>query len=99
MNVCVLVLGLSLVLTVCVARSPYQAVLQHSRIRGRQQGPNVCAMQQIKGSDKKYFTNCKQWYHRKICGKPTVITYECCPGYEKIPGEKGCPAALPLVNI
>lgn len=21
-----------------------------------------------------------------------VITYECCPGYEKIPGEKGCPA-------
>uniref|UniRef100_A0A665UKQ1 Transforming growth factor-beta-induced protein ig-h3 n=1 Tax=Echeneis naucrates TaxID=173247 RepID=A0A665UKQ1_ECHNA len=95
----VLVLGLSLVLTVCVARSPYQAVLQHSRIRGRQQGPNVCAMQQIKGSDKKYFTNCKQWYHRKICSKPTVITYECCPGYERIPGEKGCPAALPLVNI
>ncbi|GAA6067314.1 transforming growth factor-beta-induced protein ig-h3, partial [Tachysurus ichikawai] len=28
-----------------------------------------------------------------------VITYECCPGYEKVPGEKGCPAALPLVNI
>uniref|UniRef100_A0AAQ5XIN1 Transforming growth factor-beta-induced protein ig-h3 n=1 Tax=Amphiprion ocellaris TaxID=80972 RepID=A0AAQ5XIN1_AMPOC len=61
--------------------------------------PNVCAMQQIKGTDKKYFTNCKQWYHRKICSQPTVITYECCPGYEKIPGEKGCPAALPLVNI
>lgn len=33
--------------------------------------PNVCAMQQIKGTSKKYFTNCKQWYHRKICGKPT----------------------------
>ncbi|XP_061895916.1 transforming growth factor-beta-induced protein ig-h3-like isoform X1 [Entelurus aequoreus] len=81
------------------ARSPYQAVLTHSRIRGRQQGPNVCAMQHIKGTDKKYFTNCKQWYHRKICNKPTVITYECCPGYEKIPGERGCPAALPLVNI
>lgn len=81
------------------ARSPYQAVLQHSRIRGRQQGPNVCAMQQIRGTDKKYFTNCKQWYHRKICGQPTVITYECCPGYEKAQGEKGCPAALPLVNI
>lgn len=81
------------------ARSPYQAVLQHSRIRGRQQGPNVCAMQQIRGTDKKYFTNCKQWYHRKICGQPTVITYECCPGYEKVQGEKGCPASLPLVNI
>lgn len=99
MNVVVQVLALALLLTICVARSPYQAVLQHSRIRGRQQGPNVCAMQQIKGTDKKYFTNCKQWYHRKICGKPTVISYECCPGYEKIPGEKGCPAALPLVNI
>ncbi|XP_077466556.1 transforming growth factor-beta-induced protein ig-h3 isoform X1 [Stigmatopora argus] len=80
-------------------RSPYQAVLQHSRVRGRQQGPNVCAMQQVRGSDKKYFANCKQWYHRKICNQPTVVTYECCPGYEKIPGERGCPAALPLVNI
>uniref|UniRef100_A0A8C6SQG2 Transforming growth factor-beta-induced protein ig-h3 n=1 Tax=Neogobius melanostomus TaxID=47308 RepID=A0A8C6SQG2_9GOBI len=50
--------------------------------------PNVC-----------YFTNCKQWYNRKVCGQPTVITYECCPGYEKVVGEKGCPAALPLVNI
>ncbi|XP_068181576.1 transforming growth factor-beta-induced protein ig-h3 [Antennarius striatus] len=103
MNVCdlvpVLVLALTLVLDASGARSPYQAVLQHSRIRGRQQGPNVCAMQQLKGTNKKYFTNCKQWYHRKICGKPTVITYECCPGYEKIPGERGCPAALPLVNI
>ncbi|XP_054647974.1 transforming growth factor-beta-induced protein ig-h3 [Dunckerocampus dactyliophorus] len=97
MNVSLLLLVL--IWTVCAARSPYQAVLQHSRIRGRQQGPNVCAMQQLKGTNKKYFTNCKQWYHRKICNKPTVITYECCPGYEKIPGEKGCPAALPLVNI
>ncbi|KAM9357200.1 transforming growth factor-beta-induced protein ig-h3 [Symphorus nematophorus] len=99
MKLCLVAVVLSVVLSVCVGRSPYQAVLQHSRIRGRQQGPNVCAMQQVKGTDKKYFTNCKQWYHRKICGKPTVITYECCPGYEKIPGEKGCPAALPLVNI
>lgn len=56
-------------------------------------------MQQIQGTEKKYFTNCKQWYHRKICGQATVITYECCPGYEKVVGEKGCPAALPLVNI
>uniref|UniRef100_A0A3B4BKI5 Transforming growth factor-beta-induced protein ig-h3 n=1 Tax=Periophthalmus magnuspinnatus TaxID=409849 RepID=A0A3B4BKI5_9GOBI len=97
-QILVMILAQVLVL-VSGARSPYQAVLQHSRIRGRQQGPNVCAMQQIKGTDKKYFTNCKQWYHRKICGQPTVITYECCPGYEKIQGEKGCPAALPLVNI
>uniref|UniRef100_A0A8C7JZD0 Transforming growth factor-beta-induced protein ig-h3 n=1 Tax=Oncorhynchus kisutch TaxID=8019 RepID=A0A8C7JZD0_ONCKI len=94
-----LTLALTLIATICFAKSPYQSVLQHSRIRGRQHGPNVCAMQKIQGTDKKYFTNCKQWYHRKICGKPTVISYECCPGYEKLPGEKGCPAALPLVNI
>ncbi|XP_037531595.1 transforming growth factor-beta-induced protein ig-h3 [Nematolebias whitei] len=99
MKFSLLVPVLSLILAVCAARSPYQAVLQHSRLRGRSQGPNVCAMQQVKGTDKKYFTNCKQWYYRKICGKPTVITYECCPGYEKIPGERGCPVALPLVNI
>uniref|UniRef100_A0A4W4G362 Transforming growth factor-beta-induced protein ig-h3 n=1 Tax=Electrophorus electricus TaxID=8005 RepID=A0A4W4G362_ELEEL len=90
-------LAVTLIATVFATKSPYQAVLQHSRIRGRQ--PNVCAMQRIRGTDKKYFTNCKQWYHRKICGKPTVISYECCPGYEKVVGEKGCPAALPLVNI
>ncbi|MED6276044.1 hypothetical protein CHARACLAT_032935 [Characodon lateralis] len=71
MKLWLLVPFFSLILTVCAARSPYQTVLQHSRIRGRQQGPNVCAMQQIKGTNKKYFTNCKQWYHRKICGKPT----------------------------
>ncbi|XP_012697298.2 transforming growth factor-beta-induced protein ig-h3 [Clupea harengus] len=94
-----LALALTLVVSICVAKSPYQSVLQHSRIRGRPHGPNVCAMQKIQGTDKKYFTNCKQWYHRKICGKPTVISYECCPGYEKATGEKGCPAALPLVNI
>ncbi|XP_065122586.1 transforming growth factor-beta-induced protein ig-h3 [Paramisgurnus dabryanus] len=92
-------LAISFIATVFAAKSPYQAVLQHSRIRGRTQGPNVCAMQKIQGTDKKYFTNCKQWYHRKICGKPTVISYECCPGYERSIGEKGCPAALPLVNI
>ncbi|XP_029687986.1 transforming growth factor-beta-induced protein ig-h3 [Takifugu rubripes] len=99
MNVLVSVLGLSLVLVACATQSPYQAVLRHSRIRGSQQGPNVCAMQRLSDSNRKYFTNCKQWYHRKVCGKPTVISYECCPGYERIPGTRGCPAELPLVNI
>uniref|UniRef100_UPI00398F21C0 transforming growth factor-beta-induced protein ig-h3 isoform X2 n=1 Tax=Pristiophorus japonicus TaxID=55135 RepID=UPI00398F21C0 len=94
--------GFALVL-VCItlisALSPYKQVLQHSRIRGRQHGPNVCALQQLAGSNKKYFTNCKQWYHRRICGKSTVISYECCPGYSKVYGEKGCPVALPINNI
>ncbi|XP_068947989.1 transforming growth factor-beta-induced protein ig-h3 [Petaurus breviceps papuanus] len=97
-------LALALVLTLGdtlagPAKSPYQLVLQHSRLRGRQHGPNVCAVQKLIGTNRKYFTNCKQWYQRKICGKSTIISYECCPGYEKVPGEKGCPAALPLSNI
>lgn len=33
--------------------------------------PNVCAVQKLIGTNKKYFTNCKQWYQRKICGKST----------------------------
>uniref|UniRef100_A0A452URQ0 Transforming growth factor-beta-induced protein ig-h3 n=1 Tax=Ursus maritimus TaxID=29073 RepID=A0A452URQ0_URSMA len=70
-----------------------------SGAQGCREGPNVCAVQKLIGTNKKYFTNCKQWYQRKICGKSTVISYECCPGYEKVPGEKGCPAALPLSNL
>lgn len=33
--------------------------------------PNVCAVQKLIGTNRKYFTNCKQWYQRKICGKST----------------------------
>ncbi|XP_066472308.1 transforming growth factor-beta-induced protein ig-h3 [Tiliqua scincoides] len=81
------------------ARTPFQQILQHSRLRGRHQGPNVCAVLKVTGSNRKYLPNCKLWYQRKICGKSTVIAYECCPGYEEVPGEKGCPAALPLANL
>ncbi|XP_063148350.1 transforming growth factor-beta-induced protein ig-h3 [Candoia aspera] len=80
-------------------RTPYQQILQHSRIRGRHQGPNVCAVLKLLGTNKKYMPSCKMWYQKKICGKSTVIAYECCPGYEEVPGEKGCPAALPLANL
>uniref|UniRef100_A0A8D0Q851 Transforming growth factor-beta-induced protein ig-h3 n=1 Tax=Sus scrofa TaxID=9823 RepID=A0A8D0Q851_PIG len=75
-------------------KEPCSCVYKHVR-----ELPNVCAVQKLIGTNKKYFTNCKQWYQRKICGKSTVISYECCPGYEKVPGEKGCPAALPLSNL
>ncbi|MBZ3891393.1 Periostin [Sciurus carolinensis] len=53
------------------ANGYYDKVLAHSRIRGRDQGPNVCALQQILGTKKKYFSSCKNWYQGAICGKKT----------------------------
>uniref|UniRef100_A0A6J0STJ4 Transforming growth factor-beta-induced protein ig-h3 n=1 Tax=Pogona vitticeps TaxID=103695 RepID=A0A6J0STJ4_9SAUR len=94
-----LALALGVTVSWAASRTPYQQILHHSRIRGRHQGPNVCAVLKVIGTNRKYLPNCKLWYQRKICGKQTVIAYECCPGYEEVPGEKGCPAALPLANL
>ncbi|XP_061419970.1 LOW QUALITY PROTEIN: transforming growth factor-beta-induced protein ig-h3-like [Lethenteron reissneri] len=80
--------------------SPYfNRLLAHSRIRGRSEGANTCAVQQIDGTSKRYFSSCKSWYQKKICGKPTTVNYECCPGFISIEGEKGCPAIAPLSNV
>ncbi|XP_032812450.2 transforming growth factor-beta-induced protein ig-h3-like [Petromyzon marinus] len=80
--------------------SPYfNRLLLHSRIRGRSEGANTCAVQQIDGTSKRYFSSCKSWYQKKICGKPTTVSYECCPGFISIEGEKGCPAIAPLSNV
>ncbi|XP_015339718.1 periostin isoform X1 [Marmota marmota marmota] len=77
----------------------YDKVLAHSRIRGRDQGPNVCALQQILGTKKKYFSSCKNWYQGAICGKKTTVLYECCPGYMRMEGMKGCPAVMPIDHV
>ncbi|XP_012886902.1 PREDICTED: periostin [Dipodomys ordii] len=82
-----------------VANGYYDKVLAHSRIRGRDQGPNVCALQQILGTKKKYFSSCKSWYQGAICGKKTTVTYECCPGYMRMEGMKGCPAVMPIDHV
>uniref|UniRef100_A0A8C5W0M9 Periostin n=1 Tax=Microcebus murinus TaxID=30608 RepID=A0A8C5W0M9_MICMU len=73
------------------ANGHYDKVLAHSRIRAREQGPNVCALQQILGTKKKYFSTCRNWYQGAICGKKTTVLYECCPGYMRMEGMKGCP--------
>ncbi|XP_061416455.1 transforming growth factor-beta-induced protein ig-h3-like [Lethenteron reissneri] len=79
--------------------SAFDKHLYHSRVRGNKQGPNVCAVQQIEGTGKKYYSSCKQWYARKICGQPTVVTYDCCPGYVKVDGINGCSAITPMENV
>uniref|UniRef100_A0A2I3S777 Periostin n=1 Tax=Pan troglodytes TaxID=9598 RepID=A0A2I3S777_PANTR len=81
------------------ANNHYDKILAHSRIRGRDQGPNVCALQQILGTKKKYFSTCKNWYKKSICGQKTTVLYECCPGYMRMEGMKGCPAVLPIDHV
>ncbi|XP_049634425.1 periostin [Suncus etruscus] len=81
------------------ANGYYDKILAHSRIRGRDQGPNVCALQQILGTKKKYFSTCRNWYQGSICGKKTTVLYECCPGYMRMEGTKGCPAVMPIDHV
>uniref|UniRef100_A0A3B3XXR2 Periostin, osteoblast specific factor a n=1 Tax=Poecilia mexicana TaxID=48701 RepID=A0A3B3XXR2_9TELE len=73
-----------------VDSSAYDKIVTHSRIRARKEGPNVCALQQVEGTKKKYFSTFF----------PTLeILYECCPGYMKLDGMKGCPAVAPIENV
>ncbi|NXQ99212.1 POSTN protein, partial [Sagittarius serpentarius] len=77
----------------------YDKILTHSRIRARDQGPNVCALQQVMGTKKKYFSTCRNWYQGAICGKKATVLYECCPGYMKMDGMRGCPAVAPIDHV
>ncbi|MED6257037.1 hypothetical protein ILYODFUR_002379 [Ilyodon furcidens] len=52
-----------------VDSSAYDKIVTHSRIRARKEGPNVCALQQVEGTKKKYFSTCRNWYKGSICGK------------------------------
>uniref|UniRef100_A0A8C9ZYA7 Periostin n=1 Tax=Sander lucioperca TaxID=283035 RepID=A0A8C9ZYA7_SANLU len=61
--------------------------------------PNVCALQQVQGTKKKYFSTCRNWYKGSICGKKTLVLYECCPGYIKLEGTRGCPAVAPIDHV
>uniref|UniRef100_A0A8C4ZH43 Periostin n=1 Tax=Gadus morhua TaxID=8049 RepID=A0A8C4ZH43_GADMO len=79
--------------------SAYDTIVSHSRIRARKEGPNVCALQQVMGTKKKYFSTCRNWYKGSICGKKAIVLYECCPGYMKLEGMRGCPAVAPIDNV
>ncbi|XP_013869618.1 periostin, osteoblast specific factor b isoform X4 [Austrofundulus limnaeus] len=79
--------------------SAYDKIVSHSRIRAKKEGPNVCALQQVMGTKKKYFSTCRNWYHGAICGKKATVLYECCPGYMKLDGMRGCPAVAPIDHV
>ncbi|XP_044079050.1 periostin-like isoform X3 [Siniperca chuatsi] len=82
-----------------VDSSAYDKIVTHSRIRARKEGPNVCALQQVLGTKKKYFSTCRNWYKGSICGKKAIVLYECCPGYMKLEGMRGCPAVAPIDHV
>ncbi|XP_048454009.1 periostin isoform X8 [Rhincodon typus] len=79
--------------------SYYDKILSHSRIRAKDKGPNVCALQQVAGTKKKYFSTCRNWYRKSICGKKALVLYECCPGYMRLEGGHGCPAVAPIDHV
>ncbi|XP_026129431.1 periostin isoform X1 [Carassius auratus] len=82
-----------------VESSAYDKIVAHSRIRAKKEGPNVCALQQVMGTKKKYFSTCRNWYNKSICGKKATVLYECCPGYMKLEGMRGCPAVAPIDTV
>uniref|UniRef100_A0A3B4ULN4 Periostin n=1 Tax=Seriola dumerili TaxID=41447 RepID=A0A3B4ULN4_SERDU len=61
--------------------------------------PNMCALQQVTGTKKKYFSTCRNWYKGTICGKKAEVIYECCPGYMQLEGMVGCPAVAPIDHV
>ncbi|XP_048388568.1 periostin-like isoform X4 [Stegostoma tigrinum] len=79
--------------------SYYDKILSHSRIRAKDKGPNMCALQQVVGTKKKYFSTCRNWYRKSICGKKALVLYECCPGYMRLEGGHGCPAVAPIDHV
>lgn len=63
-------------------------------------GPNVCAVEEVNGSRKRYYSECMPRLPRSICGKPTFIRYHCCTGFEKSSDdEKGCLGVRPITDI
>ncbi|XP_017346349.1 periostin, osteoblast specific factor b isoform X1 [Ictalurus punctatus] len=82
-----------------VDSSAYDKIVSHSRIRAKKEGPNVCALQHVLGTKKKYFSTCRNWYQGTICGKKATVVYECCPGYMKLDGMRGCPAVAPIDHV
>ncbi|XP_066999804.1 transforming growth factor-beta-induced protein ig-h3 [Anabrus simplex] len=65
----------------------------------QEQGPNACVVEEVPGTKHRYYTDCKYWRNREICGQKTVIRYECCEGFQQVPGQQGCTGVKPLKNV
>ncbi|KZS06760.1 transforming growth factor-beta-induced protein ig-h3 [Daphnia magna] len=95
---------LIVVLVCCASWSTVDAVNKsklpawHIRF-ARQQGPNACVVEEVPGTKWKIWTECKYYLPRKICGQKTVLRFECCEGFHRVPGQDGCAGVKPLKNI
>lgn len=63
------------------------------------QGPNTCVVEEIPETSHKYWTECKYWTNREICGTNSIIRYECCEGYTQVEGKPGCTGVKPMSNV
>ncbi|GAB1608744.1 transforming growth factor-beta-induced protein ig-h3-like [Argonauta hians] len=83
--------------------------LEHTAARYRRQlpshlsrrinEPNICAVQEISGTNQQYFPKCIARRVLRLCGRSTFLRLQCCPGYEKVEGEPGCTMSVPMENI
>ncbi|CAL1292127.1 unnamed protein product [Larinioides sclopetarius] len=63
------------------------------------QGPNTCAVEEVPGTNQKYWTECKYWMNREICGVKTVLRYECCEGFHQVGRNGGCMGVKPMTDV
>ncbi|GFR09144.1 transforming growth factor-beta-induced protein ig-h3 [Trichonephila clavata] len=61
--------------------------------------PNTCAVEEVPGTNQKYWTECKYWMNREICGVKTVLRYECCEGFHQIGKNGGCFGVKPMTDV
>ncbi|CAG7722580.1 unnamed protein product [Allacma fusca] len=93
-------LGLVVILAlVCFANCKPNRVPWWQIKVAKSQGPNACIVEEVPDLSKKYYTECKYWPVRKVCGRETIVRYECCEGFKQVPGEEGCTGVKALKNV
>lgn len=65
----------------------------------QKQGPNACVVEEIPYSSMEFWTECRYWLNRNICGRKTRLRFECCEGFERLEGEDGCTRVKPLSTL
>uniref|UniRef100_A0A0P4VVG3 Transforming growth factor-beta-induced protein ig-h3 n=1 Tax=Scylla olivacea TaxID=85551 RepID=A0A0P4VVG3_SCYOL len=65
----------------------------------QRQGPNACVVEEVPNTGLEFWTECRYWLNRKICGRRTRIRFECCEGFERNGDENGCTRVKPLMNL